>query len=977
MLKLEKKSNLVNLILVGVLVVIIITTGIYIRDSFLNVIFYSDDPQNINAANIFRESGDIGYNFTPTITAKSFALMGEAYYEFPIHDVGKGPFYFIILGSFFQILDTEPKDLLFHATIFSNILSIIFIIIFFFLIKRKFSVETAFFSGLLIILSTLFVRMSYHVTPVMLLYILAISALFFLDKKTIHYILFGVFAGLAHITHPFGIMLGISYSIFLLVNKEVRGFLLIISTWFLILLPVFTRNYAIFGDIGAGLYIPFSKKISLLFSFIPTKENLEYSHSGIPDIIPQPLEHHTIFEIIQIMITRFSVDQHMYFLIVFVIIFAGFAYFTINKTNNFSKHKLMILLGFISFYGLGMYFANYSENNAIQFFVLFILPILILFLFRRCVTKSIFEQNLPRLYKFIILFSFLSLLFSLGFAILENTVDVDIRIVLFGLYLLVPVSIFGFIKIRYRILRNFKKINPKLLGIIILIVALTPIVIQDVDSIKSIPFNFENVENLDIQSTNEYIRNNLPPDISVGSNQPFITSLKTNLQTVVIPLETIETKFENYITHYDLSYLIFYDLPSYQKMVPKSFTDFTLDTLNWDNRNYFYYDVYSTQTTHILKIASVSEADITNPAYVWKGYRLQKTGNIEEAEKIFEEIRSYDFETKDLGDLVCKRLILAERFEDASYKCQEVAEKYQSTGSIENLMIATVEIGTHDDLLLVLQKYFNIFYSSLDNLAASEALWSLTNSFSYAITHSPNFDLSTILKVKGIEKIGSYDSVLTLKEELKSADLFPAGSIEYKVRVFEILFGQNPNLDKIDDKLIQKYKNNIIIHEKIAQENVNNFEIQKSLINALILQFNILERKNQDLIQQEVYEETFPVFDDLEIILIKTEKIYRENGAHSEANEIQKSLIKNLLQKGRVLIKMGEVNDAEKVFTKIITINKFVKEPWKEMAILLENKGELKQAIVNYEFYLKLAGIHTDDHFEELKQKLQLNDLQN
>lgn len=268
----KKKSFLLTLCLLIFLVSLNVFLSDYLRIGLLDVEWQEgDDALHISVANSFatKRNFDIGFRGSHIFTTPIPELM-KVYSDIEEPYGGKGPVFYILLGSFYDLFDTKPGDFYLHASYYSTIISSLFVVVFFFLVNKYFSTRIAFFSTLLIVFSAFFEWNAARAIPGPTLFLFMILPFLFLEKKFKHYFLFTFFASIAHITHPFGIWVPSAYLLYLLIKREFKGAIIVFFTWFGVLLPTFIHNYYNFSQIGLGLYIPFSKEISTLFSFLPT-----------------------------------------------------------------------------------------------------------------------------------------------------------------------------------------------------------------------------------------------------------------------------------------------------------------------------------------------------------------------------------------------------------------------------------------------------------------------------------------------------------------------------------------------------------------------------------------------------------------------------------------------------------------------------------------------------------------------------------
>jgi len=165
--------------LVGMNVII----GSYLRENLLDIIWVGDDAIHIGVAKSFSENGSFVTPFTRVLGSFSVDYLIETYPKIEFPQITKGPIHYILLGSFFKLMGTNVEDFYLHASIFSNILTSIFLIIFFFWIRTRFSLIIALFSSILILLLPFFIYTSARVYLYPTLFIFSISALFFLERK--------------------------------------------------------------------------------------------------------------------------------------------------------------------------------------------------------------------------------------------------------------------------------------------------------------------------------------------------------------------------------------------------------------------------------------------------------------------------------------------------------------------------------------------------------------------------------------------------------------------------------------------------------------------------------------------------------------------------------------------------------------------------------------------------------------------------
>ena len=242
------------------------------RELTEDIMWHRDDAYAIFVADSFRNTGDFFY-IGESHQSRSVTDIIESNrpVTFPFGE--KGTVYFIAMGSLFSILDSDASNWYQHGSMLNSILAIVFLILLYSLLRIHFGIHVAFFSSLLIAFLPIFVINAATPRPIMLFFVFTIISFFFLKHRRSNYILFGIFAGLAHLTHPFGIILPITYFFILLLNQKFRGFLITFVVYQLILIPWYVRSLYYFNDFGKGLLLPFSKNISNLFPVFDISNN--------------------------------------------------------------------------------------------------------------------------------------------------------------------------------------------------------------------------------------------------------------------------------------------------------------------------------------------------------------------------------------------------------------------------------------------------------------------------------------------------------------------------------------------------------------------------------------------------------------------------------------------------------------------------------------------------------------------------------
>ena len=211
----ELKLDLIFVIIL--IVASTLATSSY-REYTNEIMWDRDDAYSILIANSFRDTGDFYFlieSFKDQ-TANQI-IQSERPVLLPFGE--KGPLYFVILGSVFSIIDSDATNWYQTASLLNGIFTTIFLVLLYFFLKKYFGIHVAFYSSFIISLLPYFIFQGSVVRPIILFLIFTVSSFYFLNHKKSHYVIFGILSALAHLTHPFGIILPLSYFTILIINK--------------------------------------------------------------------------------------------------------------------------------------------------------------------------------------------------------------------------------------------------------------------------------------------------------------------------------------------------------------------------------------------------------------------------------------------------------------------------------------------------------------------------------------------------------------------------------------------------------------------------------------------------------------------------------------------------------------------------------------------------------------------------------------
>jgi len=731
MQQINKKKFLLNLVIILFLVTSNFLIGSYLREGTMNKIMWpTDDPIAISVARSYEENGNFQVHFLRGGDFNYFNGTGIDAIKLHLPIVSdynaKGPLHSILLGDFYKLLGTTPKDLYFHASIFSNLLTSIFLVMFFIFIKKNFNLKIAFFSSFLILFNSYFGIASTKVmSDAGLLFIFSLLSLFFLEKKKTHYFLFGIFAGLSHLTHPFGIFMGSAYGIYLLIHREFKGFLITILGWQLVLLPWFVRNYYLYRDIGWGLWLPFSTKISYLISIATHTENqIVGSKAGLDTIISSLGSFEPFQSFIGLLIDEGNDIWFVSFLLIFIFSITAFAFLKIDKLRI---NKKFVLLGFVALSYILVYF---SHSVYLQIIFSFIVPLILVYLLY-LKNNSIFEKKLPRLYYFIIFYAFINLIFYYVSTIVVDRTIPELREIIFAVFMLAPVSLFSLDKFLQKIesrIQNklYQEKSPlgnpskfkynllkkntilKIIPFLIMGLILSPMMIQMIEGLEFMGPFFKGlypVETNSIRTANSWINSNIHAQ-KVASNYPAETYFRTTLDSIPLPPSYWnQTDQDLYLANYNISYLIFYGLNNYTESKP------LYSSMQYRASPFLAYSqVYANGDSYVIKIKNnIESADMTQPdLYLAKAY-LAELGGMTNTTKIYDEILNFEPTSITVDEKLCNGFLSYHKFDYAITKCGSLLKKDETNViALSNLVIVYEQTGQKVNLLDTLEKYKNL-----------------------------------------------------------------------------------------------------------------------------------------------------------------------------------------------------------------------------------------------------------------------------
>lgn len=754
--------------------------GEYARSFVISTMTVGDEVFHINVADSFRNNFNFQYNVESSSTYNTNAdQLISSNFKLPNELNSKGPLFYVLLAGIYALLKSEVQNFFLHGSYLNNIFSTTFLIMFFFLVKRWTNFPIAALSTIVIMFNPFFVWLSYRVLLYPLLLLVSISALFFLEKRKSHYLLFGLFVGLAHLTHPFGIFLGVSYGIFLLVKKEFKGFLIFFLTWQVILIPWFLRNYYYFKQIGGGLYLPFSSKISTYLTFLPSVADKQSSFSFL--VPSREMEYlftdFFVLQFFQRVLTFFSRSYAIEYLAIFLLLCSGIIFF---KREAIKQNPLLIIFSISYVVAIYAVFYN-SESSYVHYVLAFVLPIILVVLVK--LRTNYIENNIPRLFPFIILLGFVSVLGYFYDGIFHSRLGVtppDPKLMMFGLFMLVPIAILGLSKI-FQSIDLSQPIVLKPTTIILVIIILSPLVFY---MISAIPPKFELAELKYPQQTpeillfNEYIRQNIETDSIIISNFPGETSLRSGLTSFMLPpIETRQNSFENYLKYFNIDYIIFYDIKNF----PRSET--FKQMFHWYSEDFKYEIVKKIGDSYIFKVKDVSNiTSIEYPVrYSQYAFEQEKSGNLIESEPILKRITNMD-SAGPLSILLCN---VARDNSQSSFSlplCENPFSRNSENAHVRsNMILILLEQGNYE-------RTDNLFKWFENKLVYSKIIpiWSnLLNEMIETDSYSLKYGEEMIEKTQYFFSAGDIATAFVISDLLAQIDYYEDESFDIQINILQ------------------------------------------------------------------------------------------------------------------------------------------------------------------------------------------------
>jgi len=573
----EKLKSRLNLAFIGFIILLTILIGLSLYENFNSLSYVYDSSIYLNYIDNIRNGNGFSITIVNPIVNEFENVDGELKpilrndYKSLIKDnpdisadYGIPPLFYILEAGFFELFDVDSDNWLYYGTAFSMIVSTSFLVFYYYFVRKSFGFSSAVFSTVLVLSHLTFLTSLTTSRYSPMLYLFIILAFLFINKSTRDYILFGIFAGLANLTHQIATPFIFSYFTFLLFKKEFKGFLIVASVWFGVVSFWFYHQLQTYNDFGIGFGIPFSRQISQLFTTPIQPDNTQALQSNLL-IIPTP------FENLRNMFTNDSSTLFESEIFYFFLIFLVFALISTSKIRAlltpknilfFSLILVSILVLVIGFDEIAKFFSlNVNQIEFYQLIIIFVMPVILVIIPRYFKKKyDVFNDKIPRV--------FLVIIFFIPFTIFGtyiasySVLDTPSQVVFPMLIVALPLGIFGF----RRLLEKFSQKNNQkqsyitliFIGIIVFLSSYA-IAIGNI-SFLNILYDYRHLSPSDdnIIESIAKIKQTISPNKVIMYEFPAVISAHTGNPAVTLPIDFWQELPDSviYLKHFNVEYVI-------------------------------------------------------------------------------------------------------------------------------------------------------------------------------------------------------------------------------------------------------------------------------------------------------------------------------------------------------------------------------------------------------------------------------------
>lgn len=986
-----KKHRLVITALVLILLVSIFLQ-IQQRELWALSYFVADDVDYINIANNVKSGSGFVVSYQnnwqgeyrdPLPGNVTASAISKLYPELNTPYGGKGPIHFLLLAFTYWVTGATITNWYFWGSVLSGIITLCMIITLFIFSKKYFGVDIAIVSAFIASIATMIVLYSTRILQYPLVYTFIIMSFLFIKKTKRDCVLFGIFAGLANLTHPIGILPIAGYGLFLLFKKEFKEFGIVVLTWFLVLLPWFIRNVLTFGGFGYGLGIPYSTTLSELLGL----DRFASSHF-IPGILGQSLgfaseflPFDTFSQFYSLYLTTIYHAQTLTLILLFII--AAFISFEgIKKYLNviYSKPrppkllfgiKIIAIFIFVVFLLTSNLWAKYITDNPIQIilftqvFLIFILPIVLLVKLYKS-NREIFEISIPRIHLVIPFFGLVSLLVYIFFSQEQNIEVLELKVLMPFFLIGLPLGLYGIKKIsvylstvqlhgrfqnyskflcvrfvtskfikKYANIPTFTKIpkyNKIFFLIIVVLAASSLLELKDGYTYWLLQARYSHPIEKSMADMNGWINANIADKSAVVASDLMPTTWQTTgLRSVILPTGELNTynvnNLENFIQKYNVTYIIMY----------YNYNTWILD--NYLGNKYYFEKVYQSGTVdhvssrwgrdyQVYKINNLFDTNVNDSSlYAERAIVLKNSGQQKEADKIYGSLLT----SGKIGKIdLLTQLRLYTAFGQMNESINVVNEMigHDQSQGVLNLISSYINSGQTKKT----DQMAEIINSMLERNPYDFPALSI-ELFFYQQTGSGNWSPTSVW----------YDHFLKSfpdNEELRKrwGDLINT-LIKQNDRYWNGVLPLLDNATKLEQQ--GDFQQALVILKKLQyvdQFTADSYTGQIRILTNLKQYDDVLTISDQAISK---YEEMFSY----------TSKL------HSERDKVEKALNYTLYNKAQLLTNLQRYDDADNTYLEIIRLNQFDIKAHEKRAMILGILGEPDEAARELDFVKRLELI--------------------
>ncbi|MGC1132300.1 MAG: glycosyltransferase family 39 protein [Nitrososphaeraceae archaeon] len=478
----------------------------------------------------------------------------------------KAPLHLVLLGGWLFITGANYTNWFFWGSIFNFVLAAMSIVLFYFFAKRHFGITIAAYAAPILALMPPLVWYSVRIRPDLLAFIFLIMTFYFAAKRITYQniILAGIFCGMTHLAHPIGLMPVSALVIYLLLFKrKFKATIVLFGTWALVILPWMIRNYMVFGDATQGLGFPLPRGVSTAIGLIsPSAPSLNSADVGTVAGIPLS---QTMMGMLDEFTHLYGMQFFMGFMACSIIVYLSFP--AIKRAVSSSYTKIVLILSVV-IYVLAIMLVDSLNNLTVQFVVFFLIPLIVYIgirFFSR--HKDIFTTEGKDIYTMLAILAIISFVPYLMFAQTTGRVVPEVRIIIFSLFMLIPLAIIGIEKLIRVVVHTFhigsssiwkKTVSISMISTLVLFSAIQ--ISAGIPSLNAFQNRFaESEQMIDLH---RWITENIPEDAKVASNLPHAILLRTGHEAVIFATSEIDnTAYVRWIvTKFDIDYLVFYGI---------------------------------------------------------------------------------------------------------------------------------------------------------------------------------------------------------------------------------------------------------------------------------------------------------------------------------------------------------------------------------------------------------------------------------